>query len=111
MKREYKAQGIYHGSMDVAEFKDGQCTRAVSTGIKPMKLAYQIANLLNAAYQQGRDDAAQEIAAAFLPKSSQQMAHELVQPTDKFSLETDWNYDKSLVDADAEEAFRKQEAK
>jgi hypothetical protein len=39
------------------------------------------------------------------------MAHELVQPTDKFSLETDWNYDKSLVDADAKEAFRKQEAK
>jgi hypothetical protein len=110
MKRQYKAQGIYHGCMDVAEFRDGQCTRTVLTGIKPQKLGQQIANLLNAAYQQGRDDAALEIARAFTTINADD-ARKAVQSTDKFSLETDWNYDKSLVDADAKEAFRKQEAK
>ena len=84
MKREYIAQGR-NGS--IHEYRDGDYSRTVLT-ILNSRQGYQIANLLNTAYQQGRDDAAGDIARAFTAINAAD-ARKAVQPTDKFSLETE----------------------
>lgn len=87
MKRQYFAQPC-NGYTTVEEFGESKRIRTVITITKPAKLGQQIANLLNAAYQQGRDDAAGDIARAFTAINAAD-ARKAVQPTDKFSLETE----------------------
>lgn len=48
--------GHRNGYGAVDEYLNGKCLRTVTAGLKPAKLADEIAAYLNAAYWQGRED-------------------------------------------------------
>jgi hypothetical protein len=89
MKRHYVAQSRYgYIGIDEQQEEGAKGCRTVLTGIKQRKLGYQIANLLNTAYQQGRDEPALDIAAAFTAINRQDVAH-IAANHGVFSLETE----------------------
>lgn len=62
MKRKYEVQGEYEYWV-VYEYHDddsGRTTYSQIRGIRPKKLATEIANALNAAYRHGRLDAVED---------------------------------------------------